>query len=187
MTTKAPVIAKERVRKPPRLLDLEMYLPKISNPSEFTHLKEIALYEIPIPISENKQHTVKQIEVVRNGKLKIASRIKNSRQANWFINQMRGYGLRNTNQLAMVRAWMGYRPNSVFELEIVFHWKSSRVWTKDGRPKKIDGHNYKKLLIDCTAQLLGYDDSYFFKSSVEKRTNEKESVTIWVREYFVGQ
>lgn len=57
----------------------------------------------------------------------------------------------------------------------VFPYKD--VWTKDGRPKVIDGHNRNKAMLDALGGLIGIDDKYYFEVNSQKLTGEGSRIT----------
>lgn len=55
----------------------------------------------------------------------------------------------------------GQRPDSMFEIETLFVFHKSRLYTKDGRIKKLDTSNRIKPCHDAISMVLGLDDSRF--------------------------
>jgi len=49
-----------------------------------------------------------------------------------------------------------------------FYFDHKRIFTKEGRAKKIDVSNHIKALHDCICKMLGIDDSLFFQVSMVK-------------------
>lgn len=67
-----------------------------------------------------------------------------------------------------VLAWINAGQGLEISCQFFFHY--SRLFTKDGRVKKLDVSNRIKALHDCLCRLLGIDDSVFFRVSAEKGT-----------------
>lgn len=62
------------------------------------------------------------------------------------------------------------------------------VWTKDGRPKVIDGHNRNKAMLDALSGLIGIDDKYYFEVNSLKLTGTGARITnICVENTTVGE
>jgi len=79
--------------------------------------------------------------------------------------------------------WMHYNPTYTTEFAKLLEWTKSgkvlgvvcdfrvhhgRLWTKDGRPKVVDAPNRLKGLHDTFTKLVGFDDTLFFKTEIEK-------------------
>lgn len=74
----------------------------------------------------------------------------------------------------------------VIHIHCEYYFKKNRIYCKNGKPKKLDTSNRIKLLHDQIADLIGYDDCYFFDGSFIKRHTEEvnEFVNVelqWVR------
>lgn len=64
------------------------------------------------------------------------------------------------------------------KVDYFFMFKRERLYTKDGRPKRLDVANRIKAVQDCFFHSLGIDDKHVFCSMIEKISGENESVTI---------
>ena len=59
-----------------------------------------------------------------------------------------------------------------FDRYFMFH--HSKLWTKEGKPKKLDATNRIKAFDDCFCGIIGIDDSFIWKGSEEKITVPKD-------------
>lgn len=66
----------------------------------------------------------------------------------------------------LIRQWVN--DGEVLGCALEFRVHRSRIWTKEGKVKRIDPCNRLKGLHDCFSQLVGFDDTLFFKTSIEK-------------------
>lgn len=80
-----------------------------------------------------------------------------------------------------------YQNPRPLEIERIYYFSHSRIWTKLGRPKKIDTSNFIKALDDAIADIIGLDDSYFFKGSEVKKTTTPEHERVIVNLYEYGE
>lgn len=70
------------------------------------------------------------------------------------------------------------------EIQIHLFLDSKRIFTKKGKPKRLDTDNRAKALIDAVSEILELDDKHFFKVSIEKLPAENlgsEFARIWIR------
>lgn len=67
-----------------------------------------------------------------------------------------------------------------FKIDFYFVFKHERLWTKDGRPKRLDASNFIKTTEDQLCEFLGIDDRHFFNISAEKIEGEKEGCIILI-------
>lgn len=88
-----------------------------------------------------------------------------------FKDAMRSYGLMNHAYLRAIREELAKAPAPIW-FDRVFRFERSRLWTKSGKPKKLDVSNRIKALDDCLADLLGIDDLWIFGGSEEKMAVE---------------
>lgn len=75
--------------------------------------------------------------------------------------------------------------NTPINMRIILGLTKSRLWTKDGRPKKIDALNWTKAMIDCLAIHLERDDKLFWNVRIEKAEieGEKSEYTVMISKY----
>lgn len=66
-----------------------------------------------------------------------------------------------------VREYLAQGPDNFITLGIELNVTPQMIFTKDGRNKRIDAHNFTKALIDAISEELKCDDSRFFLSNVE--------------------
>lgn len=67
------------------------------------------------------------------------------------------------------------------EVTVYLGFHHARLWSKKSSPKKLDGTNRLKALLDEVAQLVGVDDSRFWQVTVQKTelpAFEVEHVTV---------
>lgn len=74
-----------------------------------------------------------------------------------------------------------------FELECVFFFANSRVWSKETKRKKIDDDNRIKPVRDALSHILGLDDKYFNRTvseicTVESKKQEHARIQITLLE-----
>lgn len=69
----------------------------------------------------------------------------------------------------------------ILRIDSQLYFARERIYTKDGRIKKMDVANRLKALHDQICEMIGIDDSQFFEVVIEKR------VTEGVREYANNQ
>jgi len=113
---------------------------------------------IPLPPTDN--HMYKSFVI--NGKLVRAK----SREYREYIQEYKIWELQNLAAIKKVRQlFNGY---DLLDIYIELHLLHSKIWTKDDRPKKFDGQNRTKSLLDAIANSIGIDDRNFWKVSVEK-------------------
>lgn len=70
---------------------------------------------------------------------------------------------------------------SMFQFDYFFIMKKERIFTKDGRPKRLDVANRIKAMQDSLCNILGLDDKHIFSSYIEKLVGEKECVHIEIK------
>lgn len=63
--------------------------------------------------------------------------------------------------------------NSSLKIERFYYFLYERIYTKDGRPKKMDVSNRIKALDDGISTMIGVDDSWFFQGSEYKIASPK--------------
>lgn len=66
----------------------------------------------------------------------------------------------------LIHKWVD--EDEVLGCDLDFRVHRHRIWSKDDKPKRLDPCNRLKGLHDCFSELLGFDDTLFFKTCVEK-------------------
>ena len=126
--------------------------------------ESLVLLEIEtIPPSSNNQYVL----IRRGGKtLHVASQ-----ELKTFQKHVAQYPLYDPESYALCQAIMDVWKAEKRELEITctFYLRHSRVFTKEGNPKRMDCSNRLKAIHDSVALLFGIDDCLFFKVHAEKR------------------
>lgn len=88
------------------------------------------------------------------------------------------YRLANLNALNEIKQNL----TGMHKLEIYLYFEPSRLFTKVGKPKRIDATNFLKAQCDSLAKLLEIDDSEFWDVRVLKCKSEiqKSYVDIYI-------
>lgn len=138
----------------------------------------VALFDhLPIPPSSNNQYIL-----VRRGR---KTYHVPSEELKTFKKEMASYAVFNRKAFefnkGVVGAWVG--EGCLLEVKAEMFFEHSRIFCKDGSPKKFDVSNRLKALHDQLALLLDIDDKWFFKvfaskSPVASQLNEKVVVQI---------
>lgn len=117
---------------------------------------------LPLPPTSNNQYSM-----IRRG-----SKIFHvpSEQLRKFKDAMKQYPLRYATlyQESRKKAQEWKEKNSPLELRCVFYFHRNRLFTKDNRFKRLDVSNRLKASHDCLSEMLGIDDSSFFRIYAEK-------------------
>lgn len=71
--------------------------------------------------------------------------------------------------------------NGPLKIEMELH--SPDWFTKDNKPRKIDGSNFIKTAIDSVFKHLNVDDSYAFRETVEKIESERKFTVVKISYY----
>lgn len=57
-------------------------------------------------------------------------------------------------------------------------------WFKpDGRIRKVDAHNFTKVIVDAVSEKMGFDDSQVWNMTVTKNQSSEQSVDVLVNYY----
>lgn len=116
------------------------------------------LQNIPFPPSTNQLFAGK------------ARRYKSDKYQFW-LNEFDIWSIKNIRAVRgaaeFVREYLAKGPDNFITLGIELNVPPQMIFTKDGRNKRIDAHNFLKALIDAVADELKVDDSRFFLSNVE--------------------
>jgi Holliday junction resolvase RusA-like endonuclease len=127
-----------------------------------------------MPVSSNSQY---KSFMSSNGKIRHAA----SEGLRKFKSDMNAYWWRHQTELSQYREifknWVANR--LYLDVHCLFLFEESKVFTKDGRPKKMDTSNRLKAIHDCLADYLQIDDCYFFRISAEKWfANDRHTATV---------
>lgn len=122
------------------------------------------LLELDIPPSSNNQYLL----VSRGRKTFHVP----SKELTTFKTHVSSYPLRYPSEfkhaLKQMKDWIVSGKNT-FEITCSFYFRYSRIYTKQGNPKRLDCSNRLKSIHDCVSLLFGIDDSLFFKIHAEKK------------------
>jgi len=134
----------------------------------------IVLGNIPIPPSSNQQYaTVKSRHTGKLIRTKADCLVT-------YQKEMYDWGMENLRAIHMVRKTFTGKELCVHS---IFFLHQSRIYTKEGMPKKFDVSNRIKALHDEIAKLTGIDDCWFFYTSEVKmpiKEDKQECVIMMV-------
>lgn len=139
----------------------------------YSYMKSILIQNYPLPPSENQIYR----NVPRVGRV-ATQELKDYKRSCAF------WGMANKQYKQIFWELAQEYPNHVLKVDAYIVLKHERIWTKDGRPKKLDASNRLKALHDQLAEYLGIDDKAFFNVSAEKISGEQECAVLlisWVR------
>lgn len=122
------------------------------------NISVIELREFPFPPSDNKLHRTGRRSFIRY----------KSGEYLAYEHQMSVYRLANLKALEEIRGKL----TSMHKLTVLLYFEPSRLFTKTGKPKRIDATNFLKALCDCLSKLLLIDDSEFWDVRVVKCKSE---------------
>jgi Endodeoxyribonuclease RusA len=78
------------------------------------------------------------------------------------------------------QAWIA--EGKMLRVDTYHVFDSDRIWTKDGKPKKIDANNRVKACLDAVSTMIDIDDKYFFDGDCAKIiSTQKESECAIIR------
>lgn len=145
------MIGQEKARLDSTALDLEDV--KI-DPLTHSAPSRIAFLDCPFPCSENAMYrNLPNVGRVATQKL----RDFKSAFAAWSMVNAEG-----------IRRSILRLPKGPLRFNMILVCSKKRIFTKDGRIKKIDPHNYLKPMCDSIASVLHIDDSVYFRTTAEK-------------------
>lgn len=115
--------------------------------------KLIVIPDFPFPPSENNCY--------RNNSRGGRCKSKGYRDYETMVDQ---WAMLNLNNIRRARQSIEFHNHISIEAQMGF--ATGRIFTKDGRPKKIDVSNFVKVMHDCLAKLLAFDDKnvWFFSA-----------------------
>lgn len=132
-------------------------------------MKALVIPNFPLPPSENQLYR----NVPRVG------RVSTQEHKN-YKRECESWALANKRYREAFQQIYSEYQNYVVKVDSYFVMKHERLWTKDGRAKKIDASNRIKASNDELAKFLGVDDRAFFSVSGEKVTGEHECVIVFL-------
>lgn len=88
------------------------------------------------------------------------------------------YALKNARMFREVRQlifgkWKDFQS---YKIDYYFVFKKERIYTKEGKAKKLDVSNRVKAAQDALCYILGFDDKNIWNSTCEKTCGEVEGV-----------
>lgn len=103
-----------------------------------------------------------------------------------FKRQVELWILTNKSSLgAFKQLWEGpWNRCASFKLTIYFIMAKEKLYTLQGKAKKLDVSNRIKFAEDGIAQAIGIDDRYFFSVSAEKLIGEKEHCVVMIEPHY---
>lgn len=135
-------------------------LDQLTAPYSLERTMDIIFSGIPIPPSSNNMYCNSR----RGGRIKSAAfRIWERDFAVWALDSAQTFA--RGRQLVKERLKQG----KVMAVHCTFYFNRSRIFCKDGKPKKQDASNYIKALHDAMAETLLIDDCWFFDGMTRKR------------------
>lgn len=141
----------------------------------------ITMARVPMPPSSNNQYAT----IIRHGRPYHVP----SAKLKVFQKEMARYGIEHSSMLPFYRDKVQYWLNDekFLEVRVVFFFKKSQLFTLKDKPKKLDVSNRLKALHDMLSQLLGVDDSLFFKIAAEKTISDNGSEYCYIEISPVGK
>lgn len=133
--------------------------------------KSILIQNFPLPPSENKLYrNVPGVGRVSTKELKD------------YKENVRVWALSNKQIIDATKdiIFSEWNNDRALKIDCYFVLKHERIYTKDGRPKKLDASNFIKACHDQLALSLGIDDRYFFCGHFEKVSGENECVIVFI-------
>ena len=120
------------------------------------------LMGVPLPPSENA--------IYRNSQPRWGARAARGRhlsaEGRAYKAAFAGWALQHLHSLRLAAQLFAVFP--AIEIEAFLGFERSRLFCKDGRVKACDAANYVKILFDCLAAAIGYDDRHFFGVRIVK-------------------
>ena len=134
--------------------------------------EQAILSAFPMPPSSNHLY----VSFVRNGK----NIRKPSKELNQYKKQMEKWKFINLLAMQKLHHWMEYeawqhdlKAERLYRLDRYFCFPYSKIWTKEGKPKKLDASNRIKAFDDCFCDMIGVDDKRIWSGVAEKVTLEE--------------
>lgn len=137
-------------------------------------MEPIIIKNLPLPPTVNHLY----INVNRFGRSFRAP----SQQYKDYKKEMSAWALQRMNFLKELNLELNkiIAQHKMIRVDSYFHFEHERIWTKKGKPKKMDSSNRVKPLHDQFSEWVGIDDRYFWSGFHEKITCEpgKERTTV---------
>jgi Holliday junction resolvase RusA-like endonuclease len=118
----------------------------------------IVFESIPIPPSSNHQY----VSFVRHGRV---IHVKSPELVKW-RKEFDAWVILNINGVRAARSFVN---GKLLNVHVDIYWPYEKLFTKQGKPKKLDVSNRLKALHDALADALEIDDCVFWGVSVSKQ------------------
>lgn len=109
----------------------------------------------------------------------VRGRLIATREKRAWENEVRSYHLRHHRQINQVKNTLADMKRKagflILNVDTYFVFPYSKLFTKDGRPKKLDANNRTKATLDAIATLTNIDDRYYFGGYCEKLHGESQT------------
>ena len=142
--------------------------------SQTISLPKFVLTNIPMPPSSNAQYAAMAI---RGGEGRWFGKIRPTKALENYHEEFNKW--RMINNIAVGKARVFIRDNllkdKMLSVDTYCCFPHSDMWTIKSTVKKMDASNRLKALHDCLSDVLQIDDSWFWKSSVEKLETKTEN------------
>jgi len=92
----------------------------------------------------------------------------------------RQWGIVNSKYSALFRKMQKENPGKMVKVDVYYVLKYERIFTKDGRPKRLDASNRNKAFQDELSKFLNIDDCTIFNLACEKVSGEKECCVVMI-------
>lgn len=112
---------------------------------------------VPIPPSVNKQY---KTIIRRNRFNRLISTKASSKDLVSYRSVFQQWALINARKIQNIKNEIS-KWKSFIECELYFAFNKDKLFTKQGKAKKIDTSNRDKALLDLLSTELGFDDSHF--------------------------
>lgn len=143
-------------------------------------MEHIFFDRLPFPPTSNKIYIVYMSQgKVRHGASQVLREFKRD-----FYHYEKCHALLCLQNRNLAQEWV--KKNFVLHIHTEFFFEKSRIFTKDGRIKKIDLSNRLKAIHDLVSTLLRIDDSIFFNLSATKKEakpGEQEHASIHIHPF----
>lgn len=77
-----------------------------------------------------------------------------------------------------IKLFVSNNESSVFSVDCFFLFPKDKLWTKSNSPKKMDGNNRLKPILDAVESLIALDDKYYWSGVAEKVEAKSTEVVV---------
>jgi Holliday junction resolvase RusA-like endonuclease len=91
-----------------------------------------------------------------------------SREGRDFYSEVRYWTMEHATEARLARQSVNKWQTGALQIRTYFILNRSRIFCKDGSPKRLDATNLIKATHDAIAELIGCDDKHFFNAECEK-------------------